>query len=280
MANEWRRAVRKLWKRNQRILNTSSRKVVPYRVNLHWWSMNRADHVENIGDYLSKVICDYMLAQKGLDFDKPVTHTRHLYSVGSIIQGGAQDATIWGSGLKKPLQGFDTTMRWYRKLDIRLVRGPKTREALLKSGFSCPQAYGDPAIILPMIYQPGQEKCFDYTVVLHKDTNQQIENSIMPLGCDYKPFVDRLSSSRLVISSSLHGIILAETYGVPALLLSDTETENLFKYQDYYQSTGRPEFPIASSLEEALQMEPLPVPDFTHIRNTIISTFPYDLWED
>ena len=42
------------------------------------------------------------------------------------------------------------------------------------------------------------------------------------------------NKAKLVISSSLHGIILAETYGIPAILLMDKVTNNMFKYNDYY----------------------------------------------
>ena len=60
--------------------------------------------------------------------------------------------------------------------------------------------------------------------------------------------------SRLVISSSLHGLIVAEAFGIPARLLKMTMIEKLLKYQDYYESTGRPHFQYATSVQEALRM--------------------------
>ena len=279
MINKILLCAKKVWKRDSKILNASSRKTTPNIVNLHWWSLNREDGIENIGDYLSVVICQYMLERRGLSMDTKTNTTKHLYSVGSIIQGGAQNATIWGSGLKYGLSGIDKTMHLYRKLDIRLVRGPRTRKALLEEGYNCPESYGDPALIMPLIYTPKELRKQDVTIILHKDTNREIPNSIMPLGKDYKTFIDRIYNSKLVISSSLHGIILAETYGIPAVLLSDTETKNMFKYEDYYYSTGRRKFPVASSIEQAMTMQPAKIPDFTEIRKEIINTFPYDLWE-
>ena len=134
---------------------------------------------------------------------------------------------IWGSGL---LRGKDRY--WWsslRKLDIRAVRGPLTRQALLKNGYDCPEIYGDPAILMPLFYQPvDQVKRYAFRVVPHMVFGSAYPNVLSPHTADWKAFIDGLVQSELVISSSLHGIILAEAYGVPAILLNDHDM-NLFK---------------------------------------------------
>lgn len=271
--------LRKLYKRNDKILNCLARKTTKNCVNVHWWSMRKENGDENVGDYLSIVITEFMLKKRGLSIDTKIKDTKHLYTVGSIIQGGAQNAVIWGSGLKHGKDDFGTLAKLTRKLDVRLVRGPETRKGLIESGYKCPELYGDPAILMPLIYQPNETEKKEYLVVLHHATIRNIPNSITPITNNYKDFIDKIYNTKLVISSSLHGIILAETYGVPAILLTDKETDNMFKYNDYYYSTGRKNYPVAKSIEEALAM-PIPdVPDLTSIRNDIMSAFPYDLWE-
>jgi len=270
----------KLKNRNNKILNQKGRKTKKNRVNLHWWSTERADEKENLGDYLSYIVVQEMLSKKGLSLDTPISKTKHLYGIGSIIQGGAQNATIWGSGLKNGNKDFNWLTRLTRKLDIRLVRGPQTRKALLDNGYNCPEKYGDPAIIMPLIYKPNrQKKIKDYLVVLHLATALDIKEYLSPVCKGYKKFIDELCSAKLVISSSLHGIILAEAYGIPAILLMDKETNNMFKYNDYYYSTGRYEYPIARNVEEALKMKPAALPDVSQLQKNILETFPYDLWE-
>lgn len=72
---------------------------------------------------------------------------------------------------------------------------------------------------------------------------------------DYRKFIDRIVNAELVISASLHGIILAEAYGIPAIMLNDTPSEDITKYKDWYFSTGRKKFPIADCVEDALHMK-------------------------
>lgn len=52
----------------------------------------------------------------------------------------------------------------------------------------------------------------------------------------------------------------------------------LFKYKDYYYSTGRYEFPVVHSVEEALKTSPPPIPDLSAMRENVAKLFPKDLW--
>jgi pyruvyltransferase len=91
-------------------------------------------------------------------------------------------------------------------------------------------------------------------------------------------FIRRIVNSSLVISSSLHGLILAEAYGVPTVFLNVWHTENILKYEDYYLGTGRPSYPSVSSIDEALSIERNPPPDFAQIQRSLLDAFPFDLW--
>ena len=134
---------------------------------------NRSLGPYNLGDSLGLVIVDYLLSNRGLKRDAPVKGRKHLFTVGSNIFGGEyignyQNATIWGSGiLKEPSPRLSFLQRLsHRHLDIRAVRGPLTREVLLRFGHNCPEVYGDPAILMPMIYSPSDTtKKNDFIVI-------------------------------------------------------------------------------------------------------------------
>jgi len=256
----------------------------------------------NLGDSLGEVIVDYFLKQKGLDINTKVSFTKHLYCVGSNIQGGYQDATIWGSGMfpfeARPLLKIGTKIPLFsqisfllqkinrRKLDVRAVRGPLTKKILEDYGFRCPDVYGDPAILMPLIYSSNVKKNKQRLVIpqfvyeRQFKTNYPNEKIVSMNTNDYKSVIDEIVSSEVVYTSSLHGIILAESYGVPAVFFRCLPKWTDFKYLDYYYSTGRTNIKIAKSFEEALTMEPLPLPDLSGLRKGLLESFPYDLWEN
>lgn len=268
------RVVRAVVNRHHMILVDEQRKSVEHTVNLHWWRYSVGE--QNIGDMLSPVVVQHMI--RSFSLPEKTSETKHLYAIGSLIDTSYQDATIWGSGVLTGEKKW--WWRFFRKLDIRCVRGPETRKVLQNNGYNCPEIYGDPAILMPRIYPAPLHitKEYEYRVVRHYVYDQNSENSLSPITSDWKAFIHEILKSKLIISSSLHGIILAEAYGIPAILLKEQDM-NLFKYRDYYFSTERYEFPIATSVEEALTITPAPLPDLEKLRDGLISTFPVDLWE-
>lgn len=173
-----------------------------------------------------------------------------------------------------------------RKLDIRCVRGPYTKQILSNAGYECPDVYGDPAIIMPLIYNPKVDKQYDVSVITHIGNNGVNGNLLDINGInkieiqtdDYEYFVTEIKKSKKVISSSLHGIILAEAYGVPAIFAAHNVMNEIMKFYDWYESTGRANFQIASSIEMALEMEPKEIPKLDRMRDVIMDKFPYDIY--
>lgn len=277
---KWR-FIQNFFTKDKYILVDRSRKTRKDSVNIHYW--RNANGEENLGDYLSNVICDYLISYWNLPHELPSTRYRHLYAVGSIIGFSYQNAVVWGSGLLEPCKQYLQVAQKAR-LDIRCVRGPKTRDALLSVGIKCPEKYGDPAILMPLIYRPKNcNKKYRVSVIRHyldqkgvsEDANNPLVHSINILTTDYKGVIDEIVQSKRIISSSLHGIILSEAYGVPAILLSQ---RNLFKYEDYYYSTGRYNIRVAETIQEGMKCDTMPLPNLREMQKSLINLFPRDLW--
>lgn len=266
------RNTKKVYKyRDEIILSDFSRNTNQEDVNLHYWKLNA--NQENLGDYLSKIVVDYFKPQK-----KYRGGYKHLYAIGSILGFGCQKATVWGSGLLSPYRLYLKRLK-LAELDIRSVRGPRTRNVLTELGIKCPQIYGDPAILMPYIYKPENlSKEYEISLITHfsDDSSYDDYNRINMLTTNYQFVIDEIIKSKLVISSSLHGIILAETYGIPAILLNNGD---LFKYMDWYESTGRSDIKVAANIEKALNMEPMRLPKLEEMQEKVLNAFPKDLWE-
>ena len=194
--------------------------------------------------------------------------------------------TIWGSGLLDRNCINRYNHRHIKKIfDIRLLRGPLTESVLKQKGVMVNGVYGDPAIITPLIYSPKIKIKKPYVIISHYLDFQELINSeskdfvVDARTIDYKYIIEAIVSSQLVISSSLHGIIIAESYGVPAIWLKINSQLDPFKYLDYYFSTNRFNIKMATSVEEALSMTPMDLPaNLEQLKNNILSTFPYDLF--
>ena len=172
------------------------------------------------------------------------------------------------------------------KFDFRAVRGPLSRDVIIKLGHKCPEVYGDPAILMPFIYNPIRVIKHDLLVIPQFKTEIEFRDAhpdlfIVSMNTDdYKMVIDAIVSSKKIIASSLHAIILADAYGVPSVFFRGLDKGRDFKYLDYYYSTGRQDIKIAQSFEEALDMEPMPLPDLKTLQEGLINSFPYDLWEN
>lgn len=89
--------------------------------------------------------------------------------------------------------------------------------------------------------------------------------------------VEQIVGADLVLASSLHGVVIAEAFGIPARHVRLTETEPPFKYDDYARGTGRSGIDSANSVAEALEMGGAPPISFDP--QALLATFPHDLWE-
>jgi pyruvyltransferase len=105
--------------------------------------------------------------------------------------------------------------------------------------------------------------------------NEFTNLSISPRSLPAK-FIRQLLEGKKVISSSLHGLILAEAYGRDAVYYNSGSGETFFKYLDYYMGTGRDKLVATNSIREAMITDVVGISDLEDLQQRLISSFPND----
>ncbi len=236
-------------------------------------ALPRLSRPNNFGDLLGPVIVA-RLAQ-GLDRTR---RPGRLLAVGSILHLARDGDTTWGTG--KNGKTSDAAHRW-TTLDVRATRGPLTRRWLADRGVGAPAVYGDPGLLVPTVFPE-----FAATVNPRSRGESIVPNlHDAPAWRRAPGFVDpttklwdcirAIAESDHVIASSLHGLIIADAFNVPASLLAPG-AEDTFKYRDYYEGTGRDLPHMSRSLEEARKNPAPPLSGWSP--DALLAAFPADLW--
>jgi len=208
-------------------------------------------HNRNLGDdlnyYILKEITNFPFRFKKCTFLSKIIKDNYL-CIGSIINHGNKNSIVWGAGCISQNSHIPVLKKVY------VVRGPKTRELLMQSGISCPENYGDPALLLPLIYNPHTTSSNKIGIILNAaDEQNEVLDIInddksytlisMTRYSDWREVVRNITQCRLVLSSSLHGLIISDAYDIPNIWVSLDNCKNIigghFKYLDYFGSVKR-----------------------------------------
>ena len=227
---------------------------------------------KNWGDALNPVLIQKISGKTPLIATKYTYNIRNrpVYSVvGSTLEKantnncGRGNLIVWGTGFISNRGRLKVQPK-----KICAVRGPLTRELLLKQGHECPEVYGDPALLYPGFYTPDSQKRYKLGIIPHYvDKSHATLNNfqddpdilIIDILGGIHNVIDQICNCQKIASSSLHGIIAADSYGIPStwVKFSDGVVGNGFKFFDYFTSVGRTdEGPLAiqegSSIDDIL----------------------------
>lgn len=212
-------------------------------LDLYWYRGKTLNMGDEIAPYLISKILDIPIHQYP---SKPIKDPAKsinlaLLSVGSIMRLCGSNTIVWGSGIRN----IDQPVKKAAKFCA--VRGPLTRRRLLQLGYSCPEVYGDPAVLLPKYYFPDIAKRYALGIVPHlvdRDAIKKLYGNnkdvlIIDLQTgDIESVIRQILSCGSTLSSSLHGLILSVAYGIPTkwikcagkIMGDDT------KFYDYFAS--------------------------------------------
>lgn len=178
----------------------------------------------------------------------PGTPIEHYLVTGSVLNWSSKHSVAWGPGLAS----------WRDEVtgdaDIRAVRGPLSLMRARSCGWNGNERevmLADPALLMPK-FVPGIDKNGLVGVIPHyvdmARFSELDDKQVRSLGCviidpllPVEEFCKRVSACREVVSSSLHGLIVADAYGVPNAWakFGDGIGGDGMKYWDYMLSVKR-----------------------------------------
>ena len=256
-----------------------------------WHGMNLIKY--NFGDDLNVYLFEELTGKKILKYDEFFHYNcENFLGIGSIIEWcSTPHSVIWGSGA---MYGNKTTK--IKAASVLALRGKYSKDYLESCGIKCPNIFGDPALLLPMVYNPKNiRKKYKYGIVPH------IMDYDLPIVVEYRKnhpeilFIDLHNyndwhevinlflSCENIISSSLHGLIVSDAYGIPNVhvIFSNQILGGDFKYRDYYSGVGKSfitplDFRESICIEKAQKvLENFKSIEFNYKK--LLSVFPFNL---
>lgn len=231
------------------LLETSSKSRNSRSVGSYWW-----DHQANFGDAIGPWLIELITGRPAHNVIDASPEQHGIMTVGSIITDmNRPNMTIWGSGLLGPLRPHVVARLEKRPPRlITAVRGALTRNELVTElGWNVPEIFGDPALLLPRFVTPSPplHRAATPAIVPHYSHKSLVSASvqsgedehfsIVDVGEPVEKVVAQIANSKSVVSTSLHGLILAQAYGVPwtwLRLVDKALVGDEFKFRDFFST--------------------------------------------
>lgn len=246
------------------VLNYQST-ISPRSIASYWWDMKK-----NFGDLISPWILEELTARPVHNTIGRLDAPDALMTVGSLITEMQRPGmTIWGTGLIAPLSAATIKRLKSRKPKaILAVRGKHTRTQLMKKiGWNVPEIYGDPALLMPYLFQPERRRPADrpglsviphyaHKGILTREYIEQFDGYAIEVQRPAEHVVTEIALSDVVISTSLHGLILAQAYEIPWVWLRITDKAlagDKFKFEDFFTVLKRDQVATVEVTAEELK---------------------------
>lgn len=191
---------------------------------------------------------------------------------------------VWGSGFMLE----QSSEKWPRALAVHAVRGQMSATRI--SGFSGP--IGDPGILVSRIVQkptiPSASVCLiphfvdeEFVNALELPPHWRVTH---PDG-ETLDVIAEIASAELVVSSSLHGLIVADSFGIPAVWASSINGlygNSHYKFFDHASARKAP-FNTTQAYLDLVQMNEqelrslatTPARDMTQWQDELMASFPF-----
>jgi pyruvyltransferase len=220
----------------------------PDAILAFWYEPETRNSLYNFGDALNPILIKFLSGKEPIQSRKIFNIVnKPVYSViGSVLERAkVKRLIVWGSGFMYPDGRFPQLPE-----KVLALRGPLSRQIFTRMGIITPEVFGDPALLCPMFYKPDVKKTHRLGIIPHffdkgnpllKHFLDDPEVKLIDIESGVYNVIDEINSCEYIASSSLHGIIVADAYGIQSLWisLSNKVGGGGFKFKDYFASVGR-----------------------------------------
>lgn len=209
-------------------------------------------HKQNWGDDMNVFLVDLWFQKNVVCYNTSLLSKllplQNYAFIGSILQDANKNTIVWGSGLL-----FENKYPQVPPKKICAVRGPLSRDVLVKHGISCPAIYGDPILLISRYYRPQVRKKYRIGIIPHMyDEEDSTLKEYLAHHRDarlislkqyenWQEVIDNIIACEHILSSSLHGLIVADAYGIANTWIEFEKQakDKIFKFHDYFASVKR-----------------------------------------
>ena len=189
---------------------------------------------------------------------------------------------VWGAGF---LTAPKAEGRIIRSLDVHAVRGSLTRDYLWKYGYDVSNCVlGDPGLLYARLVADLPRKCHKLGIAPHYEDQGEGRRLANAIGAKFidvtqsDPLnaIREIASCERILSSSLHGLVVADSLGIPNCRIRfSTSQESDFKFQDYYSAYGMT-MPLPVTCERFDKWEyAVPQDKVQKAKDALLAAFPF-----
>ncbi len=198
-------------------------------IKVAWWN-----DVPNFGDALTPVLLKRFKNIKAI-WSEP--EDSELVGIGSYLEKfSGYKGIIWGTG-----KMFEKTVVNLWDSKVLALRG----ELSLRGSHCFPVTLGDPVLLCRFLQPESVKKEYEVGIIPHwndRETEKNFKDRIclkIDITAPIDDVIRNTASCKNIISSSLHGLVLADALGIPRLWYpSDMNPGDGFKFRDYQTVLG------------------------------------------
>lgn len=218
-----------------------------------------------------------------------------FYGIGPKMLGlFCKPIQIWGTGfIQRRKDGVEGT--FFRKMNFCAVRGNLSKERAEKiKGSTINIPVGDAGILASFLLNEPLQKKYDVGIIPHWREKEHIifqkllkhyPNSVfIDVNNDPLGVVKTISRCKVIISSSLHGLIVADSFHIPNvhIVVTNNMIGDGFKFDDYYSAYGKDHIYVCledlnyPNLEWIVDNYRITEHDVESMKQRMIESFPFE----